>query len=58
MPPNCELEVDDVSQKWTWTKKFDLIHLRLMIGNFNDDQWEAVYKQAYEYVSSFFWHVP
>lgn len=27
VPPNCVLEVEDVSKEWTWRQKFDLIHM-------------------------------
>lgn len=27
VPPNCVLEVEDVSKEWTWKQKFDLIHM-------------------------------
>ncbi|KAJ5833918.1 hypothetical protein N7474_002229 [Penicillium riverlandense] len=47
MPPNCTLEVDDVLQEWTWTEKFDLIHLRNMVGSFSEHDWEIVYKRCY-----------
>ncbi|CAG8225699.1 unnamed protein product, partial [Penicillium nalgiovense] len=48
VPPNCLLEVDDVVQEWTWSKKFDLIHMRHMTGSFSPPEWELVYKRCYE----------
>ena len=48
VPPNCRLEVDDILKPWTFTQTFDLIHLRLLVGAFEDRQWHGVYKQAYE----------
>ncbi|KAK4543436.1 hypothetical protein LTR36_005579 [Oleoguttula mirabilis] len=48
VPPNCYLEVEDVLQDWTWHYKFDLIHLRLMLGAFAEDQWGDVYRKCYE----------
>lgn len=48
MPPNCFLEVEDVSREWTWKHKFDLIHMRLLLGAFTDSEWAAVYKRCYE----------
>lgn len=48
MPPNCILEVDDVQQDWTWQEKFDLIHMRIMIGSFDQTEWNRLYKQCYE----------
>lgn len=48
MPPNCYLEVEDVLQDWTWRHKFDLIHLRLMLGAFTEEQWGEVYRKCFE----------
>jgi len=48
VPPNCVLEVDDVQQEWTWHDKFDLIHMRIMIGSFDEREWERLYKQCYD----------
>lgn len=52
MPPNCLLEVDDVLRDWTWREKFDLIHLRIMLGAFTAEEWDDVYNKCYEYVTS------
>ncbi|GAB1735556.1 hypothetical protein NU219Hw_g4134t1 [Hortaea werneckii] len=48
VPPNCFLEVEDVLQDWTWRQNFDLIHLRLMLGAFTEEQWADVYQKCYE----------
>ncbi|KAJ5277607.1 hypothetical protein N7534_003675 [Penicillium rubens] len=48
VPPNCVLEVDDVLQEWTWSEKFDLIHMRHMTGSFSPPEWELVYKKCYD----------
>lgn len=48
VPPNCILEVDDVSQPWTWNIKFDLVHLRSMIAAFTNQEWDNLYEQIYE----------
>lgn len=47
VPPNCILEVDDVNESWTFSKQFDLVHLRLLLGAFTDEQWTALYGRAY-----------
>jgi SAM-dependent methyltransferase len=47
-PTNCILEVDDASKPWTFSKPFDLIHLRLLLGAFTDEGWATLYRQAYE----------
>lgn len=57
MPPNCLLEIDDVSQEWTWRDPFDLIHMRIMLGAFTPEEWGTVYKQCYEYDSLGFLYV-
>jgi len=50
VPPNCFLEVEDVLQEWTWRQPFDVIHMRLLLGAFSDEQWDEVYRKCYEYV--------
>ena len=51
VPPNCILEVDDAAKPWTFTQKFDLIHLRWMLGSFSEAGWSEFYEQAYRYAS-------
>ncbi|KFY28414.1 hypothetical protein V493_02946 [Pseudogymnoascus sp. VKM F-4281 (FW-2241)] len=48
VPPNCIFEVDDITQEWTWHNKFDLIHLRLLLGAFKKDEWETLYRRCYD----------
>ncbi|KGO75622.1 hypothetical protein PITC_050520 [Penicillium italicum] len=48
MPPNCILEVDNIAQDWTWNEPQDLIHMRIMIGSFDDAEWTRVYQQCYD----------
>ncbi|PKS12616.1 hypothetical protein jhhlp_000824 [Lomentospora prolificans] len=36
VPPNLVFEIDDVEKEWTWTKKFDFIFARMMLGCFED----------------------
>lgn len=48
MPPNCILEVDNIAEEWTWNEPQDLIHMRIMIGAFDDAEWKRVYQQCYE----------
>ncbi|KIX09018.1 uncharacterized protein Z518_00096 [Rhinocladiella mackenziei CBS 650.93] len=33
VPPNCKFEVDDFDQTWIFSKKFDLIHGRMLAGS-------------------------
>lgn len=48
VPPNCIFEVDDVTKPWTYTHKFDLVHLRIMVAAFTPEDWKRVYKNAYD----------
>ena len=55
MPPNCVFEVDDVLKPWLYAEKFDLIHLRFLVGAFERGQWRGIYKQAYEKIAPGGW---
>ncbi|OQE21983.1 hypothetical protein PENSTE_c011G04568 [Penicillium steckii] len=48
MPPNCIFEVDDVLREWTWREPFDLIHLRILLGAFDDAGWTTLYHRCYD----------
>lgn len=50
IPPNCGFEVDDAEKMWTWTKLFDFIFVRSMIGSFDD--WQVFFEKAYQCVIS------
>ncbi|KAJ5156603.1 hypothetical protein N7492_009406 [Penicillium capsulatum] len=39
-PPNCVIEVDDVLQEWLWREPFDLVHMRNMLGSFDEQEWK------------------
>lgn len=52
VPPNCFLQVDDVLEEWTWREKFDLIHMRLMLGAFTDAEWTDVYRKCFDNMKS------
>ena len=41
--------MDDLEKEWTWSKPFDYIFSRMMVGSFAD--WDAYIKQASEYGS-------
>lgn len=47
-PPNCILEVDDVSQEWTWRQPFDLIHMRILDAAFTHEEQETLYQRCYK----------
>lgn len=55
VPPNCILEVEDVNDTWTWKKQFDLIHIRLLLGAFDDDGWANLYRKAFDAVKPGGW---
>ena len=48
IPPNCNLQVDDALSEWTWRVKFDLIHMRLMLGAFTDTEWDDIYQKCFD----------
>lgn len=48
IPPNCVLEVDDVTQEWTWSQKFDLIHLRILACSFTPEEMDDLLKKCYD----------
>nr|RBQ84080.1 hypothetical protein FVER53263_13267 [Fusarium verticillioides] len=46
VPPNCTFEIDDAEKEWTWTKPFDYIFVRLMVGSIAD--WDKLIRQCYD----------
>ena len=46
--PNCIFEVEDASKPWSWNKKFDLVHIRFLLGAFAVPEWKRLYRQVYE----------
>jgi hypothetical protein len=50
--PNCYLQVDDVTQNCTFRGKFDLIHVRLMLGALIDHEWEDVCRKRFNYTKA------
>ena len=55
VPPNCFLEVDDVTKPWLWEQKFDLIHIRFALGAFTDKEWQRIYREAYKHLAPGGW---
>ncbi|KAJ2897133.1 uncharacterized protein MKZ38_004951 [Zalerion maritima] len=45
-PPNVSFEIMDAEDEWTFTVKFDLVHLRAIVSCFKDTK--AVFKSALE----------
>ncbi|KAJ5093686.1 hypothetical protein N7456_009547 [Penicillium angulare] len=50
MPPNCQIEVDDLLEEWTWKEPFDFIYIRHLLGSFDEEGWETLYDRCYEEV--------
>ncbi|EFX06460.1 methyltransferase type 12 [Grosmannia clavigera kw1407] len=46
VPPNVSFEIDDLEKEWTWTKKFDFIFSRMMLGCF--ENLPAIIKVAFD----------
>ena len=40
--------MDDITKPWTFSTKFDLIHIRQLLGSFSFDEWDKLYKRAYD----------
>lgn len=47
VPPNLSFVIDDIEEPWTFTKKFDFIHARMMVGSFAS--WETFLEQSMRY---------
>jgi polyisoprenoid-binding protein YceI len=45
-PPNAHFEIDDLEESWTFSFKFDYIHVSMMTGAFRD--WPKFFSQCYE----------
>lgn len=45
VPVNCQFEVEDVEDEWTYNQRFDLIHGRLLVSCFKDPR--HVLEQAF-----------
>lgn len=48
LPPNLELEIDDIEQDWQYTEPFDFIHIRGMSGAISD--WPRLYRQCFQHL--------
>ncbi|KAG4442645.1 hypothetical protein IFR05_001901 [Cadophora sp. M221] len=46
VPANCQFEVEDAEDEWTYSQQFDFIHGRLMISCFKDPRY--VFEQAFK----------
>jgi len=48
VPPNVHFEVDDVEKEWTYSRKFDFIHVRGLYGALKD--WPRLVKLVFEFL--------
>ncbi|MCJ1362716.1 hypothetical protein MMC16_001822 [Acarospora aff. strigata] len=48
VPPNVRFEIDDAGKEWTFSKKFDFIHVRALVGSLDD--WPAFLAQCYKHL--------
>lgn len=46
MPPNCYFEVDDYESTWDFSRPFDFVHARALVGAMKDPL--AIFSQALE----------
>lgn len=46
VPPNCQFEIADADEEWTFHQKFDLIHTRVMNDTSLKD-WPHFYREAF-----------
>ncbi|KAF4631699.1 hypothetical protein G7Y89_g6432 [Cudoniella acicularis] len=49
VPPNCQFEIDDAEDEWTYHQKFDFIHGRMLFTCFQNPA--EVFRQAYKSLS-------
>lgn len=48
LPPNLEIEIDDIEQDWPYSEPFDFIHIRAMSGAISD--WPRLYRQCWNHL--------
>lgn len=42
------IEVNDITRPWIFHEKFDLVHIRLLMGGCSDIEWKRLFKEAYD----------
>lgn len=40
--------MDNITQPWTWSTKFDFVHLRHLAGGLSHREWEELYRRIYD----------
>ncbi|EOD46873.1 putative methyltransferase domain-containing protein [Neofusicoccum parvum UCRNP2] len=53
IPPNVRFEVDDIEEEWTYSKKFDFIHARYLMGAIKD--WPKMIEKCFKYLKPGGW---
>lgn len=53
VPPNCVFQIDDFEADWTYKKKFDFIHARMMLSSCND--FPRIFQQSFEHLQPAGW---
>ena len=53
VPPNCEFHIDNAEQEWTFNKKFDFIHARLLCLGMRD--WRRFFEQCFTHLKPGGW---
>ena len=53
IPPNCEFQIDNAEQEWTFDKKFDFIHVRLLCFGIRD--WPRLFEQCFTHLKPGGW---
>ncbi|RDW57376.1 hypothetical protein BP5796_12826 [Coleophoma crateriformis] len=53
VPPNLRFEIDDLEEPWTFTKKFDYIHSRMMTASVSNFQ--QYFEQAFNHLEPGGW---
>ncbi|KAL1973151.1 hypothetical protein VTN31DRAFT_6693 [Thermomyces dupontii] len=53
IPPNLRFEIDDAEEEWSYSYKFDYIHIRSMAGSIAN--WPKLMKQAYDFLKPGGW---
>lgn len=53
VPPNCQFEIDNAEETWTFPKPFDYIHARVLMMGMHD--WPRFFEQAFEHLKPGGW---
>ncbi|KAL3426083.1 methyltransferase domain-containing protein [Phlyctema vagabunda] len=53
VPQNCQFEIDDAEDQWTFTQKFDYIHGRALFSSFRSHS--SVFQSAFEHLQPGGW---